>query len=56
MDAETSRAVSAEFLGTLVFCFLANTSSTALGVGIAYAVSSAEANILIDLWNLFSSL
>lgn len=40
MNAETSRAVSAEFLGTLVFCFLANTSQSAMGVGIAYAVSS----------------
>ena len=41
MNAETSRAVSAEFLGTLVFCFLANTSQSAMGVGLAYAVSSA---------------
>mmetsp|Transcript_17900 Transcript_17900/g.53897 ORF Transcript_17900/g.53897 Transcript_17900/m.53897 type:complete len:243 (-) Transcript_17900:499-1227(-) len=40
MDAATSRAVSAEFLGTLVFCFLANTAKTPMGVGIAYAVSS----------------
>lgn len=40
MDAATSRAVSAEFLGTLIFCFLANTSSSALGVASAYAVSS----------------
>lgn len=40
MDAATSRAVSAEFLGTMVFCFLANTAKTPMGVGIAYAVSS----------------
>lgn len=37
---EEGKAVSAELVGTLVFVFLANLSSTALGVGVSYAVAS----------------